>query len=179
MSSKVAERYAKAVLDLAKEQGKVEVVYKDMQYLINTLRLRDFAAVMASPIIKSANKIAIVKALLTDRIDILTLTFLNLVITKYRAGGLHEIAEAYIEQYNEIKGIVPVVLTTAIAADDSIIQEVKEVLKKKAGLNNIELSTLTDADLIGGYTVQYQNKLYDASVRRQLTSLGQSLTDRV
>ena len=67
-STKVAARYAKALLELATEQNKVERIAEDMRQLahVNT-EVADFAILLKSPVINSDKKIHIFKILLKLR----------------------------------------------------------------------------------------------------------------
>ena len=57
--TKVASRYAKALLDLAVEQKKVDSVLGDMHFLLQTNNdAREFELLIASPIIDAEKKIA-------------------------------------------------------------------------------------------------------------------------
>lgn len=177
--SKLAIRYAKALLDLAIEQNKVEVIYEDMLTIDKLMTNLEFAAVMRSPIIKSDKKQAIMKALLHTKIQDITLSFLVLLTGKHREANIKEIADAFVDQYNALKGIVAVTLTTATKADDSSMQLIQSLLKNKAGLENIQLVSKVKPSLIGGFTLNYQNKLYDASVLRQLQSLQNAVKEGI
>jgi F-type H+-transporting ATPase subunit delta len=59
-SSKVASRYAKALLEIAIEQGKVDSVLGDMKFLLEINKeSRDFEMLIQSPIVNPDKKIAI------------------------------------------------------------------------------------------------------------------------
>ena len=62
-STKAASRYAKALLELAIEQNKLDVVAADLKYLeaVNA-ETKEFTILLNSPIINSAKKIAIYRA---------------------------------------------------------------------------------------------------------------------
>jgi F-type H+-transporting ATPase subunit delta len=56
-STKVASRYAKALLEIAKEQNKVSSVLKDMNFLLQTnSSTTDFESLISSPIISAEKK---------------------------------------------------------------------------------------------------------------------------
>ena len=60
--TKVAARYAKALLELAIERKSVDSVLGDMQFLLQVNNeARDFELLIASPIVKADKKMAIFK----------------------------------------------------------------------------------------------------------------------
>ena len=68
--SKVAYRYAKSLLDVAQEKNILEKVYNDMLLVTKTLSENpDFAQYVASPVVKTADKIEIGKKLFSDKIE--------------------------------------------------------------------------------------------------------------
>ena len=103
---RLATRYAKALIDLAIEKGKLEEVYADMQWLQSVCKTnRDFVNVLRSPIIKGDVKKKIIEAVTTGRINEITNAFIRLIITKGRESNLPEISSAFVAAYKEKKNI--------------------------------------------------------------------------
>jgi F-type H+-transporting ATPase subunit delta len=137
----------------------------------------DFVQMLRSPIISGDKKIAIVNAIFKERVHELTYAFIQLLVTKGRELNLPEIASAFIEQYNVVKNITSVKLTTAAAIDntvkDSIIAKVAAYLPG----DSIDLKTEVDPELIGGFLVEVGDKLYDASVKKSLADIRSKIVD--
>jgi len=169
---RLAHRYAKSIFDLAVETNQLEVVYADMNYLKAVCKASaEFRNLLASPIIKADKKVAIIAAIIIGKVCELTQGFTKLLATKGREGDLVEITNAFIKQYNELKQIHTVKLTTAI----EISPELKNSIQTKANAvtptGTIDLETKVDANLIGGFVLEFDNKLVDASVLRGLKDL--------
>jgi F-type H+-transporting ATPase subunit delta len=170
--SRVSARYAKALIDLAVERNQLEKVYGDIQGFIEILKNRDFANMLQSPIVKSDKKQSIFNAVFGETIDATTKAFFEIIIKKGREPELAGIATAFVEQYKAIKNIFSVTLTTATAVSDEMVATIKGKLEKSGAISgNIELQTKIDADIIGGFVLEYEDKLYDASVANQLHTL--------
>jgi F-type H+-transporting ATPase subunit delta len=170
--SRVSARYAKSLIDLAIEQDQLEKIYGDVQGFLEILKNRDFANMLQSPIVKSDRKQSIFNAIFGDSITATTKAFFDIIIKKGRESELADITTAFVEQYKAIKNITSVTLTTAIAASDEMIAAVKSKLEKSgAAGGNVELETKIDASIIGGFVLEYEDKLYDASVANQLNQL--------
>src|SRR5450432_3038641 len=118
---RLAGRYAKSLIDLAIEQNQLETVYKDMQYLQAVCKSSpEFVSIMRSPVIKADKKQNILSAITNGKISNLTASFNKLLVNKTREEYIPEIITAVIAQYNEIKGIHTVKLTTATALSEEL-----------------------------------------------------------
>ena len=149
---RLAGRYAKSLVDLATEKGQLEVVYKDVQYLRAVCKAsQEFVSLLRSPIIKADKKLAIINAVVVPHVSELTAAFIKLLTSKGRERELPEVAQAFIEQYDALKQIHPVKLTTAIPVSNELKNAVAAKIKADAGLPNIELETAVNEDLIGGF----------------------------
>lgn len=180
LNTRVAGRYAKSLIDLAQERDELEAVYNDMLYILAVCKSnKDFVAVLRSPVIKADKKDAILGAVTKGKISVLTTTFNKLLVSKGREIHLPEIAAALVEQYNLIKGINVVKLTTAVPASDELKKSILAKLKAEAGFDNVELETAVNEKLIGGFVLEYDNKLVDASILRDLKDIKKQFQQNV
>ncbi|RYG53987.1 MAG: ATP synthase F1 subunit delta [Chitinophagaceae bacterium] len=169
---RLASRYAKSLLGLAVEQGKLEEVYADIKFLKNLgAGNPDFIAVLRSPVIAADKKGKIIHAVINGRVSILTAAFINLLVKKARESNMPEIVGAFIAQYNEMKGIHQVKVTTAAPISKEMENEIVAKVKSNPGFQNIELQTLVDESLIGGYKFEMGDVLIDASILRDLNDV--------
>ena len=113
VSSRVAGRYAKSLIDLAIEQGKLQTVVGDVEQLAQGVKNRDLYLLLQSPIINSDKKVSIMKAIYGDSFDETTMGFINLCITKGREGLLPDIATEVLAEYKRMQGVTTVKVTTA------------------------------------------------------------------
>ena len=166
---RLADRYAKSLIDLATERQQLEVVYKDMQYLSSVCKSsREFVNLLKSPIIKADKKQTILASVTNGNVSELTAQFNKLLVAKGREDNLPEIVEAFITQYNHIKGIHKVQLTTAQPISDDLKQSLVNQIKANTELKHIELEAKVDDALIGGFVLEFNNNLVDASIARDL-----------
>jgi len=172
LNPRVASRYAKSLIDLSIEKGSLEKVYEDMQYLLAVIKgNREFANLLKSPVISADKKESIISAVTTGKISELTTTFNNLLVRKGRESSLGEIAQAFIDQYKKHKQIYTVKLTTATPISDELKQEIVNKVKSGSDMTNIDLTTAVDEDLIGGFVLQAEDKLIDASIAYDLNAV--------
>ena len=169
---RLAIRYAKSLLDLAQEKGQLEEVFNDMKLLDNICKIsREFANVLKSPIIKEDKKNKIIESVTAGRISVLTASFIKLLGNKSRESNLPEIISAFIEQYNVVKGIHKVKLTTAVEISEELRNNFINKIKASEGIENIELVTSVNESLVGGFVLEMEGRKADASIRRDLNDV--------
>jgi len=176
---RLAVRYAKSLLDLSVEKNSLEAVLNDMQLLKNICsRSNDFAVMLRSPVINGDKKIAVLNEVLKgNNVNQLTDAFIKLLVSKGREENLQEIADAFIAQYNELKNIKVVKLTTAVQVSDSIKASIQSKISSFMPKDTINLETAADEKLIGGFVLEVDDKLYDASVRKSLNEFRSKIMD--
>jgi len=171
-NARLAGRYAKSILAIAIEPGQLEVVYADMKYLQAVCNASsEFVNMLRSPIIKADQKNSILSAVLKNNVGVLTNSFIVLLVKKGRESDLHEIANTFIEQYNGMKGIHQVTLTTAIEISADMKNAIEHKVKSDNSFVSVELTTKTDESLIGGFVLEFNNNLLDASISRDLKDI--------
>ncbi len=169
---RLAGRYAKSLLDLAIEQGQLDIVYADVKFLMNICKSNpDFVSVLKSPVIKVDKKEKIIESITNGRVSNLTSLFIQLLVRKARESNLPEIVKAFIEQYNKLKDIHHVKVTTAIPLTAEAEQVILSKVRSNTPIKNIELETLVDDELIGGFKLEVGGTLVDATILRDLNDV--------
>jgi F-type H+-transporting ATPase subunit delta len=179
MSYRIASRYAKSLIDLASEQGKLDRVLADMTAFAAATKQRDFALLLKSPIVKADKKEQVIKAIWGDKMDPLTISFLQIILRKGRESGLDEIASEFINQYRTIKGISIVEITSAEPLSAETLEAIRtKLVSSKLTHGQVDFRTSVDPNLIGGFVISFEDKLYDASVRHQLDLLRKQFNSK-
>ena len=169
--TRVAYRYAQALLDLSVEQNIVEKVNADMVQLSNVCtESKDFANLLGSPIVDSKKKNDIFKVLFESKMEKISIEFMNLIIKNSRENILPQIADSFINLYKKKNNILDVTVTSATKLDNTAKKKIVEKIKKHFN-GTIEMIEKVDASLIGGFIIQIDDKQIDASISSQLTNL--------
>ena len=175
---RLAGRYAKSLIDLATELNQVDIVYADMKWLQSVGQTNpDFTAVLRSPVIKPGIKEKIIDAIVTSRVNNTTASFIRLLVRKGRESNLPEIADAFIEQFNKIRNIYRVKLTTATPVSDDIRTAIIAKIRSSTPMQNIELEMEVADELIGGFVLEMGGSLVDASIQRDLKDIQKQFMD--
>ncbi len=167
----VATRYARSLIDLAKEQNALEAIRADMSLFVQTVRANSqLEAVLRNPIIQQDKKTGVLAGIFGDKVNKITLAFFKLVVSKGRAELLYPTAHEFVNQYDVFKHIVRATVVSAapLSADNRKLV-IDEVQKIAAG--EVILTEKVDASLIGGFTLTVGDKQIDTSVSGSLTKL--------
>lgn len=174
-SSKVAIRYAQALLELAIENNILESVNNDMNYLTQVNdENRDFQLLLSSPIIKTDKKVAVLNEIF-GMFETVSSSFIALIAKNGRENILPEIASAFHELVKEKKGIVSITLVSATVLDEKVKQQILDKVQATI-TGTLEVTEQIDASLIGGFVVKMGDTQIDASVASKLAQLKQRLT---
>lgn len=169
---RLADRYAKSLVDLSTERNQLDIVRTDMQYIQAICKVsRDFLNMLRSPIIKADQKEKMLVAVINEKVSDLTGLFCNLLVKKGRERDLPEIATAFIHQYNAIKGIHQVKLTTAVPVSEELKKSIEASVQKANNFTSVELETAVNEKLIGGFVLEFNNKQVDASIAFDLREI--------
>lgn len=173
--TKSASRYAKALLDLAIENNKIEIILTDMKAIHAAFEeTREFQLFLNSPIIDSAKKSMIIKELF-PQFDAITSSFVSLVVQNRREGILPAIAAAFFTQLNAHLGIIPMTIVSATKLDDKTKAAIVAKIQGSV-TGSLEVNEKIDAKILGGFIVKMGDTQIDASVSNQLRKLKQGLT---
>ena len=169
---RLATRYAKSLLDLAIEQNSLDATLKDVQLLSDECKQsHEFCVMLRSPVINADKKQVIVDAVIAHRLSPLTKAFVSLLISKGRESVLPEISSAFIQQYKTMKNVRTVKLTTAVPASDAVKEVIRTKVLGSLANSSIEMEEAVNPDLIGGFILEMDDKLFDASIRRDLNDV--------
>jgi F-type H+-transporting ATPase subunit delta len=178
IESRVAARYAKSLLDLAKELGSLAAVADDMRLVADTLAAnRELRVMLTSPVLKSDKKLAIITALFTGKMSELSLKFFILLAKKGRDEELAGVADAFLAQYRVVQGVEQAHLATATVLTPEQRASFKQLAEAQTG-KQIELLETVDPDLIGGFVLRLGDRQIDSSVATRLQQLRTSFADQ-
>ena len=168
---RAARRYAAALMSVAEERNAIERIAADLALIEPVLRdVRAFRLFLASPVVSSGKKRAVLTELFGKGICAETASFVNLLVTKQREMVLLEIIEEFQVLREKKLGIVPVDVSTAVELIPVQEEKLRAELEKYTG-KSVRLRLSVNGALRGGLRFQVGDTVVDASVRRQLELL--------
>jgi F-type H+-transporting ATPase subunit delta len=168
----IARRYAKALVQLAAEQGAVEAFNGELarvEALFSTHP--ELGSLLSNPAYGIEAKLETLKEVAT-RLDLCgtVRNFLLLLQERNRMTCLPAISSCYSILADELSGIVRPVITSALPLGEAQIGEIKAALEKSTG-KKISMTVEIDSSLIGGVVTKIGDKVLDGSVKTQLTRI--------
>lgn len=169
--TKAALRYAKAILNLAKDSGLEKEVNKDMGFISGTISgSDDLQRMLKSPVIKSSAKSNALNALFAGKVNAITQGLFQLLEENKRTNILQSIAQQYSIIYDFTKRLDTAIVTTAIPLttdlEEQILKKVIELTGNKTSIENI-----IDSTIIGGFILRVGDMQYDASISNSFSEL--------
>lgn len=165
--SKIAVRYARALFDLALEKEVLDDVYWDIKEISRLCPMQEVKDVIDSPVITHQKRKEIMLSLLGEKINPLTVKFIDLVFRHGREEFLGAAARNFIDFTRRYRGIREVTLTTSRPVSEKLKTELAEVIESK-GSGQIEFIEHVDESVVGGFILRVDDAYIDASVRNRL-----------
>jgi F-type H+-transporting ATPase subunit delta len=171
----VAHRiYARALLEAAKDEGRLEAVRKELgSFLEATRRVPELEALLANPQLDRRAKRDTLEAVL-EGADELVRNLVLVAIEKGRSAELDKIGREFEALVAAEQGRLDVELTTAYELSDKEAREILAKIEHASG-RKVDATRRVDPDLIGGIVLQAGSLRIDASVRGRLNRLRTEL----
>ncbi len=167
-ATRVADIYARSLLDLAKEAQAVEAIAADLE-AVSALLAQEPAleAFLASPYFAEQTKRDVVRKVLTGKLNDLTLHFLCVMIDHSRGALLPGIIDRFRQLHREYQGYEAVTVTVAQGLSreqiDKLAQDLTQAMRAK-----IDLEVQVDPSILGGIIIRHGDQMLDNSVRGRL-----------
>ena len=177
-SHSIARVYAEALFELAEEQQLTPVVRDQITALARLVRDHpDFAVFLETPALSRNRKIEALIRIFDDRVHPLVMDFLKVVADKQRLNLFGEIEHAYIELDDQKAGRVRGLLTTAVELAAPELNRLNEQINR-ALHKNATLQVRIDPAILGGFMLNIENTVVDASVQGRLDQMSGRLRRR-
>lgn len=174
--SAVGRRYAKALLDLAREQGQLDNVLRDVGSLSEAWKasaeLRDIVRNPAIP--RPALKSAVDAVMEKLGLSKLVRNTVNLLADKGRLPQLEDVLGALEELAEAETGRVRVEVTSAKPLSDAYYSRLTEKLQRVTD-RQVVLVKKQDPSLIGGVVTRVGDQVFDGSLSNRLSELRETL----
>jgi len=169
MAAEVAKLYAEALYEIFTEEGSDDRIHDQLNEFAGVFSSNpELTQLLAAPLLTSEEKITIVSKIFED--NGVVYDFLCLLCEKGRAAYFEEITEVFNSKYNEFRNIVDVTVITSIPLTEELRSRLAAKLQTKLG-KTVVLKEKTDASIIDGIIIEYNNKRIDNSVRSGLETL--------
>jgi F-type H+-transporting ATPase subunit delta len=170
--SGLAERYARALFDLADEGRALDQIAADLKSLAGMLaESGDLRRLIRSPVLDRAAQGRAIDALAAQvGLAPLTRNFLGLLARNRRLFALPEMIDGFLNHLAERRGEVTARVTSAAPLSPAQSAALAEALRKSAGAR-LTIDQRIDPSLLGGLVVRLGSRMIDASLKSKLNRL--------
>ncbi|MEX6626836.1 ATP synthase F1 subunit delta [Tenacibaculum pacificus] len=169
--SRPALRYAKAILNLAKETNKDSLVNDNMKLIASTIaESSDLNRMLKSPVVKANDKKTVLVALFGDKVDAIITNLFNLLEENKRMIMLEAIAKQYSIIYDAYKGVQVAKVTTAVVLTKELEDKIQAKIVSLTG-NSASIENIVNPNILGGFILRVGDVQYDASISNQFKEL--------
>ncbi|HEV2029502.1 MAG TPA: F0F1 ATP synthase subunit delta [Candidatus Dormibacteraeota bacterium] len=173
MATAAARRYARAVFDMAQQEGQVEEWAGRLAQVREVMSDPEVAAVLTNPTIPTEQRMELLSAA-PHVFDEEATNLAKLLIESNRVREVEAVEQEFQRLADEAAGRVRATVTTAIELKPHDRDRVADGLSKRLG-KEIRLTVAVDPSILGGLKLQYGDRLVDASVATRLQQLRRRL----
>ena len=166
----IAEVYARALFEAAKDDGVLDRVHDELGQFADALdEDRNLQVFLFSPYFSSEEKKDGIRRIVSDA-DERLLNFLELLAERHRMPALFRIRRIFEDLWADENKLLPVTVTSATELDAGLVDDIGKRIEEQTG-RRVELSSNVDPDVLGGLMVRVGNMVLDATVRNRLEQL--------
>jgi F-type H+-transporting ATPase subunit delta len=174
-TSRVAKRYARALLGLSNDRGQLAVWGAELERLARVIELPEIDAAFASPEVSIAAKIQAL-ASICEKLDLSfpVRSFTAVVARHGRVPDLPAVADVYGRLLDELMGRARATLIFVAQPSDADLKQIVAKLEQIAHKQIIPTIEI-DQSLLGGVIVELEGKTYDGSLTSRLVEAQRRL----
>ncbi|MDR2757313.1 MAG: ATP synthase F1 subunit delta [Planctomycetaceae bacterium] len=175
---KIAEVYAEAYLNAIETQHlSIDDAVDELASLIDVLKAQPkFAAFLASAMISTEEKIALLEKALANAATPSFWNFLKIVAKRNRLDILTPIFVQTKKLLDKHHKRIPVTITTATEIDSQLLLSLSEKLRGIIGGEPM-IQCVVDPETLGGMVVRVGDTIYDASILTRLKNVRQQMIE--
>lgn len=174
MSLIIAQKYSKALLEVAQESQQLEAVLAEVAAFDQVIQSTDLQAFLVDVAYSDDKKHQVIESLQNASSDILK-NFLTILVKNQRMALLPVIIKEIRHQADSLFKISDVDVTSAIALSDAQLSKLETTIKSKFDLNEVTIKNTVDTSILGGVIINARGKIIDASIKSQLTKIAKSI----
>lgn len=168
--AKITDRYATALYKISEEKSTLESDLQDANFIKDSLNSDDVRAFLVHPSIPNSAKNELFKNAFSEKVNEHMIGLLYLMVRRNREKLIIPALTKYIELVNRYFGRIEAKVVSAKPITKEQLDYIKELLLNKTDME-VDLKTIVDPDVIGGFYILVDGYVFDASVRNRLNNM--------
>ncbi|GFH41691.1 ATP synthase subunit delta [Lactococcus hodotermopsidis] len=174
MSLIIAQKYSKALLEVAESQKQLAPILVEVAVFEKVFQTTDLASFLADVAYNDDKKIQVIRSLQGMSSDLFN-HFLETIIKNKRVVLLPMIMKEIRNQADQIFKISTVTVTSVVALSNEQLSKLEIKLKAKFGLKDVKITNYIDETILGGLIIKARGKIIDTSLKTQLDIIAKSI----
>jgi len=178
MTGRLAKRYARALFELARADGKVQDYGEELGRAVAAFDEPRLRPLLLSPVIAATTRHATTRSVVEAlKLSPIVRNFILLLADRDRVAILPDVARWYDELVDADVGRARVVIRTATPLSASEKTEVVELARRLTQKRDVVATTEIDPDILGGVVLDVAGTIYDGSLKAQLARLSKEMAE--
>ena len=174
MSLIIAQKYSKALLEVAQESQQLEAVLAEVAAFDQVIQSTDLQAFLVDVAYSDDKKHQVIESLQNASSDIFK-NFLTILVKNQRMALLPVIIKEIRHQADSLFKISDVDVTSAMELSDAKLSKLETTIERNFGLNEVTVNNTVDISIVGGVIINVRGKIIYASIMSQLTKIAKSI----
>ena len=166
-----AQKYSKALLEVAQEKGQLDSILAEVAELIQLFKENDLNLFFANDVYSFAAKSEVIDSLLQNSSELMS-NFLMTIRANGRLTDLSSILNEIKNSADDMFKIADVEVVSSIPLSENQIEKFVDMAKSKFDLNEVKVINTVNEKILGGFIVNSRGKIIDASLKTQLAKIA-------
>lgn len=166
---KIAKRYSHALAQSA--EGNIDEILENLKAINDAIfENQDLKTFFLHPVISLKDKKEAIKTALENKINILTLNFIETLLDENRFVIFKTIYELFKKEADAIKNKQEIEIISAVDIEKNLKEQLEEKLRKKLN-KDVILNYTQNQNIIGGFIIKIEDKIIDLSLKTKFETL--------
>ena len=168
MARLVETTYGAALLELALEEGSLNMLYEEAQALVTVLQENEeLLRILKHPQIDKDEKRKIVDNIFKGRVSKDMVGLFGIMVV--------DVLHYFIRQVKRVKNIGVASVTSAVALTGAQKASIEKRLLETTDFASMEVTYTVDASIIGGLVIRIDDRVVDSSIKTKIETMSKAL----
>lgn len=170
-----ANRYAKALYELAKEKNVVAETVADLREVrIVFTESKDLFNLLVSPNLTTEKKFELIDSIFSS-VQPIIVDALKVILVNNRIDETVSVIDSVIRIANDESGVEDAIVYSTEALTEDQLERISTTFAKQVGKDSLNITNEIDSSLIGGIKLIIGNRIYDNTIVSKVNGLRRAL----